>query len=126
MDLSTIFNNEEVTSELVDTVPEVVAEPKYQTYEDFDPEQLFLYAGIDTYVTSTVVSRQFPAFVAKPKYSTQVGAEIVSTRVKSLIDVYSDYAGPMFEFITDLEINGINYDPVFIVVDSLFCSIFCN
>jgi DNA polymerase-1 len=124
MDLTDVFTNEQTSQT---PLPQPIAEvapvtngPEkttktpnvYRTFEDYPLEDMLLYAGVDTYVTSNAVSRQFPAFVEAPLYKTKSGAQTLLTRVSSLIDVYDQCTGPMFEFLVDLEISGINYDPV--------------
>lgn len=85
--------------------------PIYKTYEDFDYEELLTYAGIDTYATSTVVSRLFPQMIEKPEYRINVGpGQTKTTRAPALIDIYEECTQTIFDFICDLELAGINYD----------------
>lgn len=87
--------------------------PVYTTYEDYNYEDLLTYAGIDTYGTSTVISRLFPQMVAKPEYRVKEGpSKIVTKRAPALIEVYEDFTSVIFDFVCDLELNGINYDQV--------------
>jgi DNA polymerase-1 len=102
-----------VPADCVNDEGNTIEEPTvYKSFEDYDPEALFLYAGIDTYVTSTVIKKQFPRLIDQPSYQHRDSrGSKVATNIKSLLEVYQDYAQPMFEFIVDLEINGIGYDP---------------
>lgn len=105
-----------------ETAPPVVVEgkvktapaeekPVYKTYEDFDYEELLTYAGIDTYATSTVVSRLFPQLIEKPEYKVSISpGQTKTTRAPALIDIYEECTQTIFDFICDLELAGINYD----------------
>ena len=87
--------------------------PVYTTYEDYNYEDLLTYAGIDTYGTSTVISRMFPKLVNRPEYRVKEGpSKIVTRRAPALIEVYENFTSTIFDFVCDLELNGINYDQV--------------
>lgn len=87
--------------------------PIYTTYEDYPYEDLLTYAGIDTYGTSTVISRLFPKLIERPEYRVKEGpSKVVAKRAPALIEVYEDFTSTIFDFICDLELNGINYDTV--------------
>lgn len=74
-----------------------------KSYADYDPERLYLYAGLDTYVTSKMLKGLQPHIFHKPTLkSGQV--------VPSIASVYEEVVTPAFEFILDLEYNGIKYD----------------
>jgi hypothetical protein len=107
-------SEEEVSLESVGPTETATAEkPVYTTYEDYNYEDLLTYAGIDTYGTSTVVSRLFPQMIARPEYRVKDGpSTIVSKRAKALIDVYEGFTSVVFDFVCDLELSGINYDVV--------------
>lgn len=83
----------------------------FRTYEDFDYEDLLTYAGVDTLVTSSTFARMFPKAVAEPTYVVNKGGTQVKTKAKALIDVYRECTSDIFDFICDLEIHGMNYDP---------------
>lgn len=96
-----------------ETAPESGAKekPVYTTYEDYNYEDLLTYAGIDTYGTSTVVSRLFPQLIVRPEYRVKEGpSKIVSKKAPALIEVYENFTSTIFDFVCDLELNGINYD----------------
>jgi DNA polymerase I-like protein with 3'-5' exonuclease and polymerase domains len=111
---------EEVSGNIVaqeTTAPETAPEsgtkekPVYTTYEDYNYEDLLTYAGIDTYGTSTVISRLFPQLVVRPDYRVKEGpSKIVSKKAPALIEVYESFTSTIFDFVCDLELNGINYD----------------
>lgn len=93
------------------TVTKVI-KPEYLTFEDYPPEDLFLYAGVDCLVTSRLAATLLPRMVDKPKYRVFEGGSGSSTilELPSNMEVYQEYTAPAFEFIVDMEINGIRYD----------------
>lgn len=112
---------EEVSGNTVGPTVEKAAEavavpaerPVYTTYEDYDYEDLLTYAGIDTYGTSTVISRMFPQLIVKPEYRVKEGpSKVVAKKAPALIEVYENFTSTIFDFVCDLELNGINYDQV--------------
>lgn len=83
----------------------------YRTYEDYDPEDLYLYAGIDVIVTSEIASKLAPRCYDEPKYFRSVnGKDRIETTAMSIFESYERFTSPAFEFIIDLELNGIKYD----------------
>lgn len=84
----------------------------YRTYEDYEIEDLLLYAGIDCIGTSSLLSKLAPVCSAEPIYyrSEDGGKRKVKTTAMSIFESYDTYTAPAFEFICDLEINGIAYD----------------
>lgn len=85
--------------------------PVYNTYEDYDYNELLTYAGIDTYATSKSVARMFPKLVERPEYKVHAGPNRMrTTRAPALIEVYEHCTQVIFDFICDLELAGINYD----------------
>lgn len=98
----------EATAELT---AEPTEKPVYTTYEDYDYEDLLTYAGIDTYGTSTVISRLFPQLVVRPEYRVKEGpSKVVAKKAPALIEVYENFTSLVFDFVCDLELSGINYD----------------
>lgn len=88
-----------------------VEKPTYNTYEDYPYEDLLVYAGIDTYATSKNVAKMFPKLVERPAYRTKVGNVMKEGNAPALIEIYESCTQVIFDFICDLEVNGINYDP---------------
>lgn len=91
--------------------------PVYYTYEDYPPEDLYLYAGIDCIVTSELASKLLPKCLKKPLYATIIPYEKakggIGKRVDtlmSIMDSYEEFTATAHEFILDLELNGIKYD----------------
>lgn len=82
----------------------------YRTYEDYNPEDLYLYAGFDCIVTSELLAKLVPTCVAEPKYIKSVAGKREETTAMSIFESYDKYTTPSFEFIVDLELNGIKYD----------------
>ena len=78
----------------------------YRTYEDYDPEDLYLYAGIDVIVTSEIASKLAPRCYDEPKYFRSVnGKDRIETTAMSIFESYERFTSPAFEFIIDLELN---------------------
>lgn len=100
------------TAEKVEKKVEEVERKVYRTYEDYDIEQLMTYAGIDCLNTSDLLSRLVPVCSAEPAYdrSEDGGKRRVKGRAMSIFDSYDTYTAPAFEFLCDLELNGIAYD----------------
>ncbi|HET8686523.1 MAG TPA: DNA polymerase [Methanosarcina sp.] len=89
------------------------SKPTYNTYEDYNYDDLLTYAGIDTYGTSKSVARMFPKLIECPEYKVSIGnGRVKTTRAPALIEVYEQCTQIIFDFICDLELAGINYDPV--------------
>jgi DNA polymerase I-like protein with 3'-5' exonuclease and polymerase domains len=87
----------------------------YRTYEDFPSEDLYLYAGMDCIATSGLLSKLHQSITERPSYrkfsfSGGVKKSITTVRAPSVTDVMERYGNQFFEFIVDLEINGIKYD----------------
>jgi DNA polymerase-1 len=98
-----------VKKEKVDKLPAV--KPIYRTYEDFPPEDLYLYAGLDCIATSSVLSRIFPLLAEEPKYlvSDREGKQELSY-AKSILETNEEITKVAFEYVLDMEINGLKYD----------------
>jgi len=89
----------------------VVDKPVYRTYEDYPPEDLYLYAGFDCIVTSELASALAPRCEVEPPYTRCIkGGVKVPGSAMSIFESYERFTKPAFEFIVDLEINGIKYD----------------
>ena len=89
----------------------MAANAKYYTYEDYPVEDLLLYAGLDTYCTLSLVQRLSRACSAEPSYIRSVnGKDKVPGKTMSIFESYDLFTTPAFNFILDLEINGIGYD----------------
>lgn len=88
----------------------------YNTYEDYDYEDLLVYAGIDCIVTSELATKMYPQVSREPNFlsiTPDVGGKKAiekNIKAKSVLDMYMDTVGPAQDFIIDLEMNGIVYD----------------
>lgn len=90
---------------------EPVIKPVYLTYEDFPPEDLYLYAGLDCITTSTLLERLFKNLAEEPVYYKQDDkGNKTLTYAKSIIDTNEEITKLAFEYILDMEINGLSYD----------------
>jgi DNA polymerase-1 len=89
-----------------------VEKPIYKTYEDYPFEHLCLYAGIDNIVTSELVSRLADVCGREPQDIRSSNGGRVKTvgTAMSIFESYERYTAPAFEFLVDLELNGILYD----------------
>jgi DNA polymerase-1 len=93
------------------TIKEKPAKPIYLTYEDYEPEDLYLYAGLDNIATNTVTARMFPLLIEEPVYFVpDANGKAVSTNTKSILDTNEEVTKISFEYILDMEINGLKYD----------------
>jgi DNA polymerase-1 len=91
--------------------PALSNKPVYKTYEDFPPEDLYLYAGLDCIATSELLSRLYPHTVREPKLlAPGKNGEMVETRAPAIIKSNHEILMPSLEFIIDLELNGLQYD----------------
>jgi DNA polymerase I-like protein with 3'-5' exonuclease and polymerase domains len=83
----------------------------YHTYEDYDAEDLYLYAGLDNIVTNTVAARIFPALVEEPAYYIpDKNGKPALTYAKSIIETNDEITKLCMEYVLDMEINGLKYD----------------
>ncbi len=87
----------------------------YLTFEDYDIEDLLLYAGIDGIVTLDIAKKLLDTKVGDPvpyKWVTKQDGRLVVEQgsVRPIIDVYEEFTQPSLEFIIDLEITGFKYD----------------
>ncbi len=93
------------------TVLETKLKPVYRTYEDFNEDDLYLYAGLDCIVTNTVAARMFPKLAGEPEYFV-VGpdGQPKSTYAPSIFETNDNVTKIAYEYILDMEINGLKYD----------------
>lgn len=84
--------------------------PVYETYEDYDSEDLYQYAGVDCLVTSGVLNKIFPKVVEKKSYKYYNGGVETKAHAPAIIEFMDKVEMPAHEFILDMEINGIKYD----------------
>lgn len=87
----------------------------YNTYEDYEPEDLYLYAGIDCLVTSDLASHLMGTVTSEDKYFKfrKVGKNTMGKLpvvLPPIFDVYQNTTAIALEFIIDLELNGMKYD----------------
>lgn len=93
------------------TKPEAAPKPVYLTYEDFPVEDLYLYAGLDCIATSTVLERIFANLAEEPGYFVpDENGKPVQSQAKSILDTNEEITKLAFEYILDMEINGLAYD----------------
>jgi DNA polymerase-1 len=85
-------------------------QPIYKTYEDFPAEDLYIYAGIDCITTSELLSRTWERLNEEPYYTRYDGGQKKQVKLMSIAESMQRYTMPAFEFICDMEINGIKYD----------------
>ena len=91
--------------------PDSIVKPVYKTYEDFEAEDLYLYAGLDCIATSTVLERIFPFLAEEPKYFIPgPDGKPVLSHAKSILETNEEVTKLAFEYILDMEINGLSYD----------------
>lgn len=89
----------------------ILGKEEYLTYEDFDSESLYTYAGIDCLVTSGVLAEVFPKICEEPTfYIAGLNGEKITTKAPAIIKSISEVEMLAHEYILDLEINGIKYD----------------
>jgi DNA polymerase-1 len=87
--------------------------PVYNTYEDFNYDDLNLYAGLDCIATSKLLSKLYPKLAEEPSFIVDMkGNKPVYTKLKSLIEVNEEVTLPALDYILDLEQNGMKYDKV--------------
>lgn len=84
--------------------------PNYKTYEDFPPEDLFLYAGVDCLATTGILNKVFPKVVERKPYTYSKGGVLTKGTAPAIIDFMSELEMPAHEFIVDMELNGVKYD----------------
>lgn len=83
----------------------------YTTFEDFNEDDLYLYAGLDCIVTNTVAARMFPLLVDEPEYKIpDEHGQPQATFAKSILQTNEDVTKLAMEYILDMEINGLKYD----------------
>lgn len=83
----------------------------YRTYEDYDSEALYVYAGLDNIVTSEILTALWPKLV-EPQTVKVKGPDGLPVAKKAPAILKSVVETEMLchEFIIDLEINGMAYD----------------
>jgi len=83
--------------------------PARLTYEDFNFDKLNVYAGLDCIATSGLLSRLFPTLCQEETLHYQDDGVKKSCVAPAIIESVNLIEMPSFEFILDLEINGIGY-----------------
>lgn len=91
-----------------DGLPTLEASEKV-TYEDFDAEKLYVYAGIDCIGTSELLAEVFPKIVAREQVIEQEGKVRTVSKAPPIIESFLGLEIPSHEFLIDLEINGMGY-----------------
>lgn len=80
------------------------------TYEDFDEEKLYVYAGIDCIATSDLLSKLFPSIITTtPTVDFNDRGNRIETKSPAILDSFHRLEIPAHEFLIDLEINGMGY-----------------
>lgn len=84
----------------------------YKTYEDYPVEDLFLYAGFDCIVTSELGAKLMKDASINRPYTVYTGGGVTATETfgMSILESYERFTQPAFQFIVDIEMNGICYD----------------
>lgn len=89
----------------------VVPKPVYKNYEDYEYDDLMLYAGIDCVVTSGVLAKIFPQVAEEPTfYLIGENGEKITAKAPSILKGFSEIEMLAHDYILDLEINGMMYD----------------
>jgi len=80
------------------------------TYEDFDEEKLYTYAGIDCIATSELLAKTFPDLVMEtPIIDFDDRGNRVDSKAPPIIQSFLELEIPAHEFLIDLEIAGMGY-----------------
>jgi len=80
------------------------------TYEDFDAEKLYAYAGIDCVATSDLLAGLWPSLTTPLAIIEQADrAGKKSKEGPMILDSFLGLEVPSHEFLLDLEINGMAY-----------------
>ena len=82
----------------------------YKTYEDFPYEDLCTYAGLDCIATSGLFNKLWGRLTEEPSYIRYNKGHQLKEKLMSIAESMERYTMPAFEFICDMEINGIKYD----------------
>lgn len=83
----------------------------FKTYEDFNSDDLYTYAGIDCIVTSGVLAKVFPKLVEEPVfYLADANGQKITSRAPAIIRSVTEIEMVAHEYILDLEINGLKYN----------------
>ncbi|WP_300563009.1 DNA polymerase [Companilactobacillus sp.] len=99
-----------------DTLGDIIAsdlkmgKPKpavYNTYEDYDAETLYCYAGLDCIATSELLANMMPE-IARTMPLSQPNGSVV--QAPAIVEVAEKWEMPAFEFLIGMEITGIKYD----------------
>jgi DNA polymerase-1 len=84
--------------------------PQYRTYEDFPVEELLVYAGIDCIATSGLLAKTWQHISKPQSYIRYTKGKQSQEKLMSIAESMEKYTMPAYEFICDMEINGIKYD----------------
>lgn len=85
---------------------------KVVSYEEFHPEHLYTYAGVDALVTYELLRRIMPAVrqeIAYRQFNEGVQSMVYAP---SILSEARAIKHPAMEFMIDMEVNGILYDQV--------------
>lgn len=106
MNIDDIFGDEVS----VDTSPPPLP-PASKTYEDFDFDDLQLYAGMDCIATSELLAKLFPTITREQTlFVPGPNGEKTEITAPAIIKSVTEIEMVAHEFILDLEINGMAYD----------------
>lgn len=84
--------------------------PPGKTYEDFPFEDLCVYGGIDTLVTSEVLSAMWGIINDTPVYSLYKEGKLRRVKAPSIFSEHQRYKNKALRFLCDLERAGMAYD----------------
>ena len=87
---------------------------QYKTYEHFPYDDLLTYAGLDCIVTPDILQALDPELGKRPAHTVRKGGlrhgKDSIIRLESIQQSMDRCTMPAFEFICDMEINGVKYD----------------
>lgn len=87
-----------------------IKKPKSFTYEWYPFGDLLTYAGIDTYVTSKLMSKLIPSMCEQVPYAFYKGGERTQGFAPSVFSEICNIKSKALDFTCNLEIAGIQYD----------------
>lgn len=83
-----------------------------KSYEDFHPERLYSYAGVDALATYELLRRLMPMVKSELQYKQFKDGVESKVFAPSILSEARRIKHPAMEFMIDMEINGILYDQV--------------
>lgn len=80
------------------------------TYEDYDFEDLVVYAGIDNIVTSEIVRAMMEHIAPRNTYIMYSAGTRKPVKIPSIIDEHVHVKSKAIRFVCDMEVAGMAYD----------------